>query len=387
VRASLTLAVVLTGCSSLLGITDPVAGTSDGGATPDAAVDARPVDGDLHTLVSIAITPDPLTLPLGVTRNLAAIATYADTTTEDVTAQATFAVETGTAVTVTTAGVIKAVSQGSARVTARIGTVIGKVDATVGPAAADHVTVSIGDFTLAQQQRARMHASLVFTDQTSQDVTAAADWQSSDPAIATAAPGVVDGVAPGAATITVSASGVSGTVVATVSAAICHPIINEVQSGDSDSAANEWVELYNPCTVPVDVNGWTLVYRAATNTGASDTNLMVGLAEVLQPGDLRVFGGSAFPGPSDGGWSGGIMQITNGSVGLRSGPKDTGPLVDSMTYGNITTGHPFLETTACGALSNGKNAARQPFDGNDTNVGGNDWIVVTTPTPRALNVP
>jgi len=192
----------------------------------------------------------------------------------------------------------------------------------------------------------------------------------------------------GAATITASTTDVPPvSVIATVSVLACHPVINETQSGSTASASDEWCEILNPCTVAIDVTDWSLVYRAASATGATDTNLLITLVGSMAPGEIRLFAGNGFVGTIDDSWGGGVMQQNNGAMGLRSGPKDTGPLVDAVAYGIISAGHPFLEGTAAAGLVNGKSIARAPFDGNDTNDGATNFVLTTLPTPRALNTP
>jgi hypothetical protein len=248
----------------------------------------------------------------------------------------------------------------------------------------DHVEISIGDFGLAQQQAVHLHAALVHMDSSSDDITQSATWASQDTSIATVVPGEVDGVTTGTATITVSFSAATpASVHGTVSAVICHPIINEVQAGAAASASDEWVEIMNPCVAPIVVDAWSLVYRAASNVGAADTNLMVTLAGSLAPGQIQLFSGPAFTGTTDGGWLNGLMQANNGAVGIRD---DLGILIDAVAYGAVTVGHPFIESTPAAALANDKSIARLPFDGNDTDNGGADFTLVDTPTPRVANV-
>ncbi len=384
-RALLAL-VVLSGCSNLLGISDPVAG--DAGGTGDdgpALVDAP--DAGPHTLESIAISPDPLSLPLGIMKPLAVIGTYADGGTEDMTAQATFTLVSGTAASITTTGLVKALAQGPVSFSASVGAFSDTIDATVGPPEADHLLLSIGNFTLAQQQRVQLHATAVFTDGSKQDATNSVTWDSSAPAIATVTTGQVDAQTSGDATITASATGVAPvSVLATVSILACHPVINEVQSGSSASASAEFAEIYNPCTVPIVVQDFTLVYRAATDIDATDTNFLITLTGTMAPGEIRLFAGNGFTGGTDGSWGAGVMQQNNGALGLRDGPINTGLLVDAMAYGVVTVGHPFIENTASAGLVNGKTLSRLPFDGNDTNAGTN-FALTTGGTPRTLNAP
>lgn len=254
----------------------------------------------------------------------------------------------------------------------------------------DHLTFSLTDFKLAQGQMVPVHVQLVHLDGTMQDVTAGAMYMSDDTATATLGnPGQINGVQAGSATITASLGvAMPATVKATVTAALCHPVINELMTGSALSAADEWVELYNPCTNAVDVTSWTLDYRAANTTGATDSSTLRPLSGPMAPGELRLFSGTAYLGASDGPFMAGTgMAATGGAVGLRAGPKDTGELKDSIAYGAVASGHPFTEKNPAPVIDNGKSVSRRPFDGNDSDDNATDFVIVTMPTPRALNVP
>jgi len=359
----------------------------------------RAIDGDTTgtlgitvsaaQVASLMLTPGSQSLAKGLTLQLAAMGTLTDGTMMDVTSMVTWMTSDATHATVA-AGLVHAVAVGAATIDAAIGDVHGTAAIDVGPAVPDHLTLSTGNIALAQHQRAQLHATLVLTDGTTQDATATATWTSSAPTVASVTAGQIDAqTTASTAMITATSSALSAAITATVGATACHPVINEVQAGSSVSAGDEWVEIYNPCTVAIDVTSWTLVYRAAGTIGATDTNSLQTLTGTLQPGDLRLYAGPAyglanFDGTKWGGASG-LLQASNGGIGLRSGPKDTGPLVDSLTYGTVTAGHPFTESTSASMLANGKSVARGAFDGNDTNTGGADFTLTTTPTPRALN--
>jgi len=273
-----TVATIAAGVVDAIGV-----GTTEIDCVEDGISGSTSVDVGPAIVVSIAITPSPLSLPLGVVQPLVAAGTYSDTTITDLTAMSTWTVATGAAVTVNTAGVVHAVAQGPATVTATIGDASGSVDANVGPAIADHVELSTGNVVLAQAQQTTIRASLVFTDATSQDVTATASWSSTASGVASVVAGVVTGITSGGpATITAMASGLSAHITATVTTATCHPVINEVQAGGSDGA-DEWIELYNPCTTTIDVSTWTLVYRSAGAVSGNDTNTLQDGARLLPP--------------------------------------------------------------------------------------------------------
>jgi hypothetical protein len=317
---------------------------------------------------------------------------FDDGSSEDITSQAEFSIEGGAAATVTPAGLARAVAEGTSTVTAKLGQISGNATAQVVAASSDELAFGIGDFQLAQLQRARLHVFTVLGGTTMQDSTAAASYHTDNPAVAAAtAPGQIDGGAQaGTATISVCLGGAKeGTVKVTVAAKQCRPVINEFQTGGSASAADEWVEILNPCTAAVDVTGWTLVYRGSTVVGGTDSTLMATLAGELAPGEIRLYAGVGFAGTSDGTWPGatGLMGQTNGAVALRMGPKDMGPIADAVAYGAVTGGHPFIEGAALGPMTNDLPAQRLPFDGRDDDNGAADFVQVQTGSPRAPNAP
>ncbi len=386
VRALIALAVVATGCNSLLGISDPVAGDTPADAGLDAEPDAGP-----RVLESITIEPDPLVVPIGLTKQLEARGHFSDGTAEDLTAQATFALVSGTSMTVSPSGEVEALTEGPATISAIVGAFTDTVNATVSTAAPDHITLSLGDLTLRQQQRVRVRATIVFTDGATAEGTDSVTWASSDPAIASVVGGVVDAqLVMGAATISASLPSVTpGTLIADVGVLRCRPIINEVQAGSNASAEDEWAEIYNPCTVAIDVSTFTLNYRAANDGAAQpDRNFLVQLAGTMQPGELRLFGGDMVPEPLTESWGNGVMQANNGGLGLRDGPTTTGILVDSVTYGNVS-GNPFTEVAAAMQLDQGTVIARRPFDGNDTDNNSQNFvrIPIIASSPGVLNTP
>lgn len=268
----------------------------------------------------------------------------------------------------------------------------------------DHLAFSVGDIRIAQNQMVRLHVLHVHMDGSVDDVTSRADTRSADSAVAIVDMGVIRASAQtGATTITAALPPAApATITVTVTSFACHPVINELTTGDtsgsSTAAADEWVEIYNPCTTMQDVTGWTLVYRAAGMVSGGDTNLMATLEGQMAPGDFRLYAGVGFVGPSDATpWAGpsgtGIMQQTTGSVGLRAGPVTTGPLVDSVAYGAVPPGHPFIETNPTPPMAHGRSASRLPFDGKDDGDathdgdGAADFVIILTPTPRAPNAP
>jgi len=264
----------------------------------------------------------------------------------------------------------------------------------VGPPS-DHLVFSLTDFTFAQGQMVRLHVTFVHKDGPMDDVTMDPKLMlmSSNDAFATiGGKGQINGGSQaGSATITASYAGAApATLKATTTTTVCHPVINELMTGTTTSGADEFVEIYNPCATTIDVNNWTLVYRGSNTTGGQDANALSTLNGQMAPGELRLYAGTAYTGAGvhDGTFAMSTgLAAAGGAVGLRAGPKDTGPLVDSIAYGAVMAANPFIELNAIAALTDGKTASRKLFDGNDTDNNGADFAVPTTPTPRALNIP
>jgi hypothetical protein len=159
--------------------------------------------------------------------------------------------------------------------------------------------------------------------------------------------------------------------------------VNEVATGTSTSAADEFVELVNAGAAAADVSGWKLVYRASS--GTSDTTLAtLPSGTTIAPGGFYLFGGSAYAGAraADTGFSSGLAS-TGGAVGIRD---SGGALVDSVGWG--TAANALVEGTVAPAppttASPGASIARHP-DGHDTDDNGADFSVAPAATPRAPN--
>jgi DNA/RNA endonuclease G (NUC1) len=175
-----------------------------------------------------------------------------------------------------------------------------------------------------------------------------------------------------------------------------HLVISQVYGGGGNSGAtyqNDYVEIYNPTTSPVDVAGWTLQYFSAASTGIS-TNIQP-LGGVIGPGEyflVALASGGAVGAPLPAAnISGGInMSATAGKIALASnGDPLLGPsgcpvgsdpdLVDFVGYG--TTANCREGSTNAPAASNTTALFRKNSGLTDTNVNGSDFIV-GAPNPR-----
>jgi hypothetical protein len=159
--------------------------------------------------------------------------------------------------------------------------------------------------------------------------------------------------------------------------------INELMTGTTGAAANEFVELANTGTGTADLDGYRLVYRSAA--GTSDVALdTIPAGTSLGVGAFYLFGGSAYAGAKapDQSFSA-SLAATGGGLALRD---PSGAIVDSVGYGDATNA--FVEGDPSQAppstAAPGSSADRLP-DGHDTNDNAADFTVSATPTPGEPN--
>lgn len=158
--------------------------------------------------------------------------------------------------------------------------------------------------------------------------------------------------------------------------------VNEIATGTTASATDEFVELVNAGGTAADIGGYKVVYRSAA--GTSDVALAtIPAGTTLAAGAHYLLGGSGYAGshPADQSFAQ-ALAATGGGVGLRS---PDGALVDSMGWGSATNA--FVEAHAAPAPTAtappGSSASRLP-DGHDTDDNSADFVVRAA-TPGAAN--
>ena len=155
-------------------------------------------------------------------------------------------------------------------------------------------------------------------------------------------------------------------------------VINEIMTGTSRSASEEFVEIFNAGECAVDLANWKLVYRSAA--GSTDIVLFTWTSpNSLEPGAFMVFGGASYTGTRDGKLGGSGLAASGGGVGIRN---PNAVLVDSVGYGTATNA--FVEGAAAPAPPHNGSIQRIP-DGVDTQNNAADFTLATIPTPRGPN--
>jgi uncharacterized protein YjdB len=134
--------------------------------------------------MSITVTPANPSVAKGATQQLAATGTYSDGTTADITGGVTWSTSSPAVATVSPAGVVTGVAQGSATVSAAQGAASGSTTVTVTPAALASIQVTPANLT-KKNGKQQFTASGTYSDGTTADITGSVTWTSSNAAVAT----------------------------------------------------------------------------------------------------------------------------------------------------------------------------------------------------------
>lgn len=208
---------------------EKVSGIKAGSATLKATLQG--VSGQASVAVtsvlmtSINITPTQSVLQRGVTQSFQATATYQDSTTADVTQQATWLSSDTTVATITVSSsgvLVTAVGIGTGTITATVGTIVGTTTVTVTAPALSTVVVTPAIWTPNVGGLQSFTAQATYADNSTADVTLSATWASSATSIvgisnASGQQGQATALAAGSATISATLSGIVGSATVTVS--------------------------------------------------------------------------------------------------------------------------------------------------------------------------
>ncbi|MDQ3340063.1 MAG: Ig-like domain-containing protein [Myxococcota bacterium] len=180
------------------------------------------------TLVSIQVTPPDPTIAKGTTQQFTATGVYSNSSTQDLTSQVLWSSSVLAVATISNAtgtqGRALALDAGTTTVRATLGAISGTTTLTVTAAALVSIDVTPVNPTIAKGSTQQFQATGLYSDGSTQPLTASATWGSSATGIATVsnAPGtkgLAAGVAPGTSTISATFDGITGSSLLTVTAA------------------------------------------------------------------------------------------------------------------------------------------------------------------------
>ena len=209
------------------------AGTAQVQAALSGVTGSAAVTVSASPLVSIAVTPNPVAIVLGLTSSLVATATYQNGTNQIVTTQVAWTVADSMIASVSnaaaTAGQVKGLAAGSTTVTATLAGKSGSAKVTVAEATLTSITVTPSTATITAGTSQAFTATGSYSGGATADLTTQVTWSSSDTTVAQASnasssKGLATALVAGKATITATLGSVSGTATLTVSAPLLSSI-------------------------------------------------------------------------------------------------------------------------------------------------------------------
>jgi trimeric autotransporter adhesin len=197
---------------------------SPGSTTVTATADGTQGSTDITvtaptpTLTGLTVSPTPVVLPAGGTRQLTATGSYSDGTTRDLTGTATWTTTDVKVATIDATGLLTATSPGTTTVTATADGTQASAEITVTARTLTGLTVSPAQVTLDLGDKWKLTAKGSYSDGTTSDLKGTVTWVSDRGEVATVdrTTGWVTGQQEGTATVTATADGLQASSTITV---------------------------------------------------------------------------------------------------------------------------------------------------------------------------
>ncbi len=192
------------------------AGTATITATLGSVSKATSVTVTAPTITSISVTPDDLTLAIGIDQQFTASANYSDGSSQDLVGGVSWTSSTTSVATIDNNGLAAILAAGTTTITATVGAFTDSTTITVVPAHLTSLTISPATVSIAAGTQPQFTATGNFDDGSTQVLTSL-QWSSSATSVLTVdANGLGLGVAAGTSTVTATSGGIAGTASVTV---------------------------------------------------------------------------------------------------------------------------------------------------------------------------
>jgi hypothetical protein len=294
-------------------------------------------------LVSIAVTPNTPSVPVGLAQQFKATGTFSDTSTANLTSTVTWTSGTAANATVNaSSGLANALAVGSSVITATSGSVSGGTTLNVTPAAVQSIAITPNPATVGVGVTQQLTAMGSFSDGSQHNVTTAAIWSSDTTGVATVGPttGLLTGAAIGSANISATIGSVNATVPLTVSATLISiavtPNAPNVPVGlPQQFTATGTLADSSSVTSTVDLTS-SVAWSSGTPANAT-VNLTSGLANALVVGSTVITG---------------TLGSVSGSATLTVTPAVVESIAITPNPATVGVGA-TLQLTATGSFSDG----------------------------------
>ena len=153
-------------------------------ATMGAISDAATLTVIAPQLVSIAVTPPNESLPKGLTLQYAAIGTYSDSSTADITGSVTWTSSNTTIATINSSGLATAIKVGSTTITATSGAISGSTNLNGIAKILISISVTPANSSIADGLDLQFTATGIYSNSTTGNITDVATWSSTNTGVA-----------------------------------------------------------------------------------------------------------------------------------------------------------------------------------------------------------
>lgn len=162
-------------------------------------------------------------------------------------------------------------------------------------------------------------------------------------------------------------------------------VISQFQAGGA-TADDEFVEIHNVSSSPIDLNGYRIVYRSASGTNDVGPFAVWTTSTIIQPGQFYLIASTAYDGAAtpDVTYNPGVcfcsMAAGGGGLAIRQGAQNTGTIIDSVGWG--TASNIFVEGSTAPAPGNNNSDARNQNGCRDTDNNLSDFFNSVPSAPR-----
>lgn len=318
----------------------------------------------LPVMVSIAVTPQNISLPLGSKQQFAATGMYSDGSSQDLTIAAAWHSSAISIASITTGGLATATAKGSTTISCKFGSIVGSTKLQVVAPVAVSIAITPANISMAAGDLQQLAAFADFTDGSTHQLTTSLTWQSSDTTIAgISSDGIVAGVATGSSTLSVTSGSITGSTLVTVLAPALRTI--KVTPANTSVAAGNTQQL---TATGVYSDGSTIDLTTAATWTSSDP----AAAAMIPDGAASALttGWSTITATALGVSGSTVLSVTQTGTTLQSitvaanGPSvDVGASQQFTATGNFSDGSTRDLTAAAQWYINQVNA-RYPSDAN-----------------------
>jgi trimeric autotransporter adhesin len=169
---------------------------------------------------AISVTPEGMTLPIGISQQFTATAIYSDGSTADLTSGVTWSSSSTAVATIDNTGLASTLAAGTTTIIATVGSLTDSTSLTVVAAHLTSISISPSTSSLAIGTEQQFTATGTFDDGSTQVLTSVQWSSSANNVLTVSSTGLGTAVGAGTSTVTASSGSISGTASVTVTSAI-----------------------------------------------------------------------------------------------------------------------------------------------------------------------